>query len=148
MGIVGFFVCLFLNPGFVLENLPVALNHKTVCAESAFRLIPSYSLLSYSLHTFSAQLSEAKPLGPQCFQGALTKPPYPAAMPVLGLSQQTLKIPPAPTKPIQAILYMNSKHSPNNAAMVTICSLSTNSRVFTQWFGLRAKPNLRTHAVL
>lgn len=70
----------------VLENLPVALSHiskqKSLCGIS----FPPDPLLLIT-PSFSAQLSEAKPPGPQCSHAIHTKPPLPVTTPVLGPSQ-------------------------------------------------------------
>lgn len=126
-----------------LENLPVALNHISkqngLCSISflpdpfLFITFISSSALRSAATGFSVFSGSAHKTSLPCSHTSTTTKPTSAKNP------GRIKILPAPTKHIQVILFMNSKLPANNAVMITICSLSTNSWLQLLWFQLKAK---------
>lgn len=140
-----------------LENLPVALNHiskQSILCQISILLDPFlFIIFQFITFVFSPAL-RSEVTGFSVFSEGAHKTSLTCSHASTRTKSTSTKSPgkieilPASTKPIQAILCTNSKHSPNNAAMIIIFSLSTKSWVFTQWFELRAKTNQRTRAAL
>lgn len=124
--------CFFFKQGFVCTG-EFTSNIKSYFWTKQFvqNQLSAWSLLIHYIHF---QLSSQKishwvlSVFRECSQNSL---PCCHARPTSTKSPVRIKILPASTKPVQVILHMNSKCSPNNATVITIYSLPANSWVFT-----------------